>query len=131
MDHKIFQNKKILLVEDEPSNQELMLDIFENLGCIIHIAEDGNQAIQKFNENTYDLILMDAQMPDKDGYQTTREIRQIEKERYSKPTPILALTANALSGDREKCLEAGMNDYASKPINLYELRKKMADMLTS
>lgn len=125
-----FKNKKILLAEDELSNQELMIDIFESLGCeAVDIVDDGSEVLTQYKAKQYDLILMDVQMPTKDGYQATQEIRAYEREHQLRPTPILALTANALSGEREKCLGVGMNDYASKPIDLNELRIKMAKLL--
>ena len=74
----------------------------------------------------FDLILMDCQMPDMDGYETSRRIRQWERQHKLRPTHILAMTANALQGDREKCLSAGMNDYLSKPVRLEDLKAALA-----
>lgn len=122
-----FKDKRILVAEDFIFNQELIQDIFEELGCKVDVADDGEQAIKKFQESAYDLILMDVQMPNKDGYDSTREIREIENGK--KHIPIIALTASALSEDKEKCLAAGMDDYITKPIDLEQLKKKIGEML--
>lgn len=119
--------KKILIVEDYFINQEMMVDMLESMGCEVDAAEDGEQALSKWKENGYDLILMDIQMPRKDGYEVTREIRSLENN--EKHTIIVALTANALDGDKEKCLEAGMDDYLSKPIDKQHLSSKMIELL--
>lgn len=116
------KNKVILSVDDDAMNQELLQDIFEGTGCQIDIAETGLMALRMFREKEYDLILMDVQMPDMDGYQATSEIRSFSEKNNRKRVPIIAITANALSGDREKCLAAGMDQYLSKPININELR---------
>jgi CheY-like chemotaxis protein len=111
-----FPGKKALIVEDYFVNQEVTQDILELMGLNVDIAENGLEAIEKYKDNTYDLIFMDVQMPEKDGYETTKEIRKIEKS-LNKKTPIIALTANALSGDQEKCLAAGMDEYLTKPLD--------------
>ena len=117
----------ILLVEDYPTNQHVASKHLREAGYHVALAENGEQAVELFSKNTYDLILMDVQMPVMDGYKATRKIRAIEKERRERQEggdangiPIIATTANALRGDREKCLSAGMDDYISKP-----LRRKM------
>ncbi|GAB4226876.1 MAG: hypothetical protein Tsb0021_03250 [Chlamydiales bacterium] len=115
---------KILLAEDYFINQELTRDILELMECSVDIVEDGNQAIEKYQENRYDLILMDIQMPNLDGFSAAREIRNIEKKTGAH-IPIVALTANALSGDAEKCYAAGMDSYISKPLD----PKKLEDLL--
>ncbi len=114
-----FTGKKILVAEDYFVNQEVTQDILELMDLTVDIAENGVEALEKYNQDSYDAILMDIQMPELDGYQTTAEIRKIEGT--NKHTPIIALTANALSGDREKCLKAGMDDYISKPIEAERL----------
>ena len=118
---------RILLVEDYPTNQHVALKHLREAGYRVELAENGEQAVCLFKKNTYDLILMDVQMPIMDGYRATRKIRAVEKERRERQEeggtsgiPIIATTANALRGDREKCLSAGMDDYISKP-----LRRKM------
>ncbi len=115
-----FTGKRILVVEDYFINQEIVQDMLELMDCHVEIAEDGEEAIEKVDKNEYDLILMDIQLPEKDGYEVTREIRQQEKTGKKRKT-IVALTANAMAGDREKCIEAGMDDYLSKPIDLTKL----------
>ncbi len=106
--------KEILLVEDNLINQQVAKGILKKLGCFVSLAGNGKEAIQSLQDRSFDLIFMDCQMPVVDGYQATMEIRQQEKNRG---IPIIALTANALSGDREKCLNAGMNDYLTKPFS--------------
>lgn len=124
-----FKGKRILVVEDDFTTQEMMKDIFSTLDCHLDIVDNGLQAVEICKQRHYDLILMDIKMPEKDGFQATMEIRQQEKEKLIPPAKILAVTAKALTGDREQCLAAGMNDYVSKPFNLDELRLKMAELL--
>jgi len=109
-----FPGKKILVVEDYFINRELIVEILKLMDCVVDTAEDGVEAVAAFKRNTYDLILMDIQMPRMDGYEATREIRRLEGG-FAK-IAIVAVTANAMQGDREKCLEAGMDEYLSKPI---------------
>ncbi len=108
----------VLLVEDDTINQKITSILLEKEGFKITIAETGVQAIETMRENTFDLILMDVEMPEKNGYDTTREIRASTAKTDSHQIPIIAMTAHAMSGIREKCLAAGMNDYISKPINM-------------
>ncbi|NNC67045.1 MAG: response regulator, partial [Gammaproteobacteria bacterium] len=111
----------ILLVEDDPVNIEVATGMLNELGYETTIAANGQEALEKYHNSTYDLILMDCNMPVIDGYAATQMIRDIEKEQSIKPVPIIALTANSMSGDRLKCLSAGMNDYLSKPFTLDRL----------
>jgi two-component system sensor histidine kinase/response regulator len=104
----------ILLVEDNDVNQEVASEILKNAGCAVRIATDGEAAIRAVQEAAYDLVLMDVQMPVMDGLAATREIRNLP--RFA-ALPIIAMTANAMKEDRQKCLEAGMNDYIAKPID--------------
>ena len=108
----------LLLVEDNEINQNVACEILSSARLHIDIADNGRQAIQKIEQKTYDLVLMDVQMPEMDGRQATRHIRT---KREHDDLPIIAMTAEAMSGDREKCLEAGMNDYISKPIDTVQL----------
>ncbi|BBP44354.1 ATP-binding protein [Thiosulfativibrio zosterae] len=118
------EDLRILLVEDNLVNQKLALALLRKLGYDADIAENGAVALEKIANSHYDLILMDCQMPVKDGYQTTQELRQWDSA-LSK-TPVVAMTANAMQGDEEKCYAAGMDDYISKPINPKILAEKMA-----
>ncbi|MBD2040002.1 PAS domain S-box protein [Microcoleus sp. FACHB-672] len=110
---------KILLVEDTPINQKVALSQLKVLGYQADCVSDGQQALDRLAQTDYDIILMDCQMPVLDGYKTTQALRLREGE--SRHTIVIALTANALKGDREKCLAAGMDDYISKPIDLKSL----------
>ncbi len=115
---------RVLLAEDNPVNQKVAMRILERLGYEVDVAADGNAVLDLLGRNSYDLVLMDCQMPHRDGFETTREIRRREerKTKASGPKlPIVAMTANALQGDRERCLEAGMDDYLSKPFKAEEL----------
>src|SRR6267142_1214734 len=114
---------RILLAEDNPVNQEVILAMVESLGCSVEIAGDGEEAIEKMAKGGYSLVLMDCQMPRKDGYEATTEIRRLEDAAGEKRhIPIVALTANAMEGDRERCLTSGMDDYLSKPLGREALR---------
>jgi two-component system sensor histidine kinase/response regulator len=107
---------RILLAEDHPVNQRLATRILEKWGHEIVVAANGIRAIEEFQRTTFDLILMDVQMPDMGGLEATQRIREFEKSRGTH-IPIVAMTAHAIKGDREQCLEAGMDDYVSKPID--------------
>ena len=109
---------RILLGEDNPVNQEVARGMLELLGHQVDIVETGRKAVEAVGQTSYDLILMDCQMPDLDGFEATQMIRNSEQRHI----PIIALTANALEGDREHCLAAGMDDYLSKPFRQDQLR---------
>ncbi|MCP3925216.1 MAG: response regulator [Desulfobacterales bacterium] len=111
----------ILLVEDNPVNQKLAKLMLERAGYAIDVAINGLEAIERVNKKKYNVILMDIQMPGMDGYQTTRQIRQYEDVHSSNRVPIIAVTANALKGDKTKCIDSGMDDYISKPIKREEI----------
>ncbi|MGB5866658.1 MAG: transporter substrate-binding domain-containing protein [Arcobacteraceae bacterium] len=117
---KYFGGVKVLLVEDNPLNQEFAMQILKDRGFIVEIASDGIEALAKIKNKTYDIILMDIQMPHMDGLEATKHIRSMNTE-YCKNIPIIALSANALLGDKEKSIEAGMNNHINKPINPQEL----------
>jgi len=108
------QSPCILLVEDNPVNQKVTVKMLEKLGCRVEVAGNGVEALRKVERRTYDLIFMDCQMPEMDGYETTQRIRNSKSKIQN--IPIIAMTAHALQGDREKCLEVGMDDYVPKPI---------------
>ena len=114
---------RILLVEDYPTNQQVAMSHLKAAGCHADLAENGLGALELYKEKHYDLILMDIQMPGMDGYEATREIRKLETQRQSssKRVPIIAMTAHAIKGYREKCLEVGMDDYLAKPLTRRDL----------
>ena len=124
------EGKKILLVEDNKANQMFMTLILKKFKLQCEIANDGLEAITAFENNSYDLILMDENMPNLNGIEATKRILEIEKERALTHTPIIALTANALKGDREKFLDAGMDEYLTKPINKEKLAETFKAFLT-
>lgn len=107
---------RILLAEDNPVNLELAQEYLTRLGCAVTIADDGQKAIDLFSEQDFDLILMDVQMPEVDGIEATRQIRDLEARNGSHRIPIIAATAHAFQEDREKCILAGMDDFLSKPF---------------
>lgn len=116
----LFENIKILLAEDNSVNQMFMQKLLEKNKLKVDIAENGKKVLEKFAENTYDLILMDIQMPEMDGCEATSAIRQIEINR-EKRTPIIALTANVTEDDRNRCIQCGMDDFLSKPVKFKNL----------
>ncbi len=110
-------HKHVLVAEDNTTNQEVAVGILRKTGCKITLVSNGREAVEAVSKHSYDLIFMDCQMPVMDGYQATIAIRRLEKqEGLARHTPVIALTANALEGDREKCLSSGMDDYISKPF---------------
>jgi len=126
---------RVLLVEDNIVNQEVALMLLEDLGVHADAVANGIEAIQALEDApyncAYNLVLMDCQMPEMDGYEATRQIRNDVSGRHNSEIPIIAMTANAMKGDREKCLEAGMNDYLTKPVDMEELAEKLAEWLGS
>lgn len=113
----------VLLVEDNEINRELTTMDLESMGLVVEGAISGLEALEMYLAKDYDLILMDCQLPILDGYETTRRIREFEKQMGRARVPIVALTAHAIEGERDRCLKAGMNDYMSKPYRVDELRK--------
>jgi signal transduction histidine kinase/CheY-like chemotaxis protein/HPt (histidine-containing phosphotransfer) domain-containing protein len=111
----------VLLVEDNAVNQEVAREMLASLGVDVHVAEDGEQALSVLATARYDLVLMDCQMPKLDGFEATRRLRARERAEGSLRTPVVALTANAMQGDREECIAAGMDDYVAKPFTSVQL----------
>ncbi len=124
---------RILLVEDNLINQEVAMAVLEDLGFSADVVTDGLQALKALenaaDEFSYDLILMDCQMPVMDGYEATAEIRNGNRKIHDRNIPIIAMTANAMKGDKDKCLAAGMSDYISKPIDVTILEDKLKKWL--
>jgi len=118
--NKTARNLKILLAEDNAFNQKVAVGMLRNMGHSVHVASNGEEAVAAYERDTYDLVLMDVQMPRMDGFEATREIRARERMPHNR-VPIVAMTAYAMPGDRERCLEAGMDGYLAKPINSGEL----------
>lgn len=114
---------RVLVVEDNAVNQLVAPPMLERLGCHVDLAVDGKKAVAAVESQPYDLVFMDCQMPVMDGFQATREIRRVEPAGTHRI--IIAMTAGAMQGDRERCLEAGMDDYVSKPINKTDVAKNL------
>ena len=121
---------RVLMAEDNYINQEVARAMFEHLGCRLEVVDNGRKAVECAMAEHFDVVFMDCQMPEMDGYEATQEIRRLEGLRNdARHVPIVALTAHALQGDREKCLAAGMDDYVSKPLNLDQLQAALARRL--
>jgi CheY-like chemotaxis protein len=116
----------VLLVEDNPVNQRVACAMLERIGVSVQVAADGRAGIEAAAADDFDAILMDCFMPEVDGFEATRAIRAREEAEGTARTPILAMTANAMRGDRERCIAAGMDDYLSKPVTKAELRNTLA-----
>ncbi|MBF0612827.1 MAG: response regulator [Magnetococcales bacterium] len=127
VDTGFLANKHILVVEDNLINQQVAQELLEKAGATITIAANGRQAVAQVQEQRLDAILMDIQMPEMDGYEATRAIRQ---SLGIQDIPIIAMTANAIAGDQEKCLAAGMNDYIPKPVDMNRLFSTLAKWLS-
>jgi CheY-like chemotaxis protein len=122
--------RRVLLVEDNPVNQELAQEMLLSLGLQVDVAEDGQRALAAYGSEQYALVLMDCQMPVLDGFEATRRLRALEQAvGEGARMPVIALTANALSGDREACIDAGMDDYLSKPFTLAQLAETVGRWL--
>lgn len=129
--HAIRESKRrldVLLVEDNPVNQKLATRLLQKMGHNVTRAENGIQALEAHAKGQFDVILMDIQMPEMDGLEATAAIRKRENSLTGVHVPIVAMTAHAMAGDRERCLDAGMDGYVSKPINVQELAQALADL---
>jgi len=120
--HEFRRKELILVAEDYPINQQVAQLYLDELGFSVHIVENGEEAVAAVKTTNYNLILMDCQMPEMDGFAATQAIREYEK-RLGRHVPIIAMTARSMGGDREHCLEVGMDDYISKPVEPSELRR--------
>lgn len=112
---------RILLAEDNTVNQTIAVKMLQRCGYYVDVVANGSEAIAALRSAPYDLVLMDCQMPEMDGYEATRRIRASTPLPWSS-IPVVAMTASAMTGDREKCIAAGMNDYVSKPIRVKDLQ---------
>ncbi len=117
---------EVLLAEDAPVNREIAVAMLANLGCRVQCADNGQRTLELLRSRHFDLVLMDCQMPEMDGFECTRRWRGVEHAERRARLPIVALTANALAGDRENCLAAGMDDYLAKPITAARLAEVLA-----
>lgn len=117
---------KILLVEDNEMNRDMLSRRLERRGYEIAIAVDGRQGVEMATAGSYDLVLMDMSLPEVDGWEATRQIRAAAA---TKTLPVIALTAHAMAGDREKAIEAGADDYDTKPVDLTRLLEKIETLL--
>jgi len=114
-------------------NQKVALGLLQRIGCTADVVANGFEVLAALQRIQYDVVFMDCQMPEMDGYEATQAIRQLEKDGSKKctwkvPIHIVAMTANAMQGDREKCLAVGMNDYVSKPVRVSELHAALSRM---
>jgi two-component system sensor histidine kinase/response regulator len=124
------QRARILLAEDNVVNQRVAAGVLERKGHHVTVVGNGREAVAAMETQSFDLVLIDVQMPDMDGFEATRLIRQRERE-TGRRTPIVAMTAYAMKGDKERCLEAGMDDYLSKPINSKELLARVDTIIAA
>ena len=118
---------RVLVVEDNVINRMLVIKVLKNQGFETDIAENGLIALEKYEKNNYDIILMDLQMPEMDGYEATRKIRGLAG--FKKDIPIMAMSAHTFKGEYEHCIEIGMNDFMSKPFDTTELYEKIFALL--
>ena len=116
---------RVLVVEDNPVNQVVARKLVEKLGCEVTLASNGQEGLDAAQESAFDLVLMDCRMPVLDGYEATRRLRCREIELGREPVPVIAMTANAMDGDRDECLGAGMDDYVTKPVD----RRHLAEVI--
>jgi PAS domain S-box-containing protein len=115
------KNIRVLLAEDNSVNQKVMIHMLEKYGCAITPSSNGREATDQYRRHSFDIIFMDCQMPEIDGYEATKIIRRLEKKLDRVAVPIIAVTANALKGDKERCLDVGMDDYIPKPFTRNDL----------
>lgn len=121
-DYRNFDEPKILVAEDNFVNRTLLRKIFEKYGFNIEMAQDGNEAIRAFENQFFDIVFMDIEMPGKNGFEVTKYLREKFKTESCKPY-IIALTANSLEGERERCMKLGMDEYLAKPFSFEDVDK--------
>ncbi len=127
--HEELSGRRILVADDEFINRRMFSSILETHGAKVHCVEDGDISVAIYQREPFDCILMDVQMPHRDGFEATRAIRQLEEEQDLKRTPIIGLTAHAISGYKEKCQDAGMDNYVTKPVDADELVEAICKLL--
>ncbi|WP_328745417.1 MASE3 domain-containing protein [Geomonas anaerohicana] len=120
--------RRLLIAEDDPTIRQVLGTMLGRLGYQVDFAEDGEQAVEKWQRSSFDMIIMDVQMPHLDGFEATRTIRELEQQRGGR-LPILAMTAHAMKQDEDRCIAAGMDDYISKPIDFRECLQKIGALL--
>ena len=120
---------RVLVVEDNPINQMVAQCQLEDFGIEVELADNGRIAVEKLATNRYDIVFMDCQMPVMDGFEASRSIRSAQSNALNPNVPIIAMTANVIKGDREKCLAAGMSDYISKPVDPEKLAQALHNWL--
>ncbi len=126
----------ILLVENDPLSQEIVKEMLEHCGCRVHIAGNGREAVNAFSHQSFDMIFMECQIPEMDGYKTTAIIRSMEAENPGKGTigrriPIAALAASSIAGGREEVLQSGMDDYLTKPCRISDIQQMLDKWLSA
>ena len=122
---EIASGLRILLAEDNPVNQMVGVKQLKKLGCLVDVVKNGLEAVEAWQKGKYQAILMDCEMPEMDGYETARKIRELETAQNLFPVRIIAMTAHAMQGDRERCLAAGMNDYVVRPVDAKALKEAL------
>lgn len=123
------QHPRVLLVEDEKVNQRVALAMLRHHGIVADVTGNGYTAVEMVCQGNYNLVLMDCNLPDISGFEACMAIRTWEKANHRPAVPIIALTACAMDGDRERCLQAGMNDYLSKPVAMQQFRDVLVHWL--
>ena len=129
-EHIDFSGKKVLVAEDNKVNQLVVGKLLEKLNIAYELVENGLEAVEHFKNESYDLVLMDCEMPELNGYEATKQIRSFENSNSKQSTPIIALTANALEENRDLCIGVGMNDHIAKPIQFEALKSSLASQIS-
>jgi CheY-like chemotaxis protein len=122
---EIASGLRVLLAEDNPVNQMVGVKQLKKLGCVVDVVKNGLEAVEAWQKGKYQAILMDCEMPELNGYEAARKIRELETAQNMSPVRIIAMTAHAMQGDRERCLAAGMNDYVARPVESKALKEAL------